>query len=239
MMLYLECRSGVTADLMLASLVSLMDDPNGISEMFSAAGVPARITAERSESSSISGIKLKIVTDEDHHGHVHHSLSGIIRTIDSLKTSDRVKQDAKGVFGILAKAESEIHDMPIDDVHFHEVGSPENVAAVIGICLMIERLSPERIVSSPVCTGFGHVRCAHGILPIPAPAAASILKGIPVYAGEVEGEMCTPTGAALLAHFVSSYGNLPSVEYSRIGYGLTSKTEAFRLLRSFLCESSD
>ncbi len=233
--LYIECRTGVTANLMLASLASLMDRPEDIADMMVKAKVPLTdITVERTESDGISGIRISITAEKDA-GHSHHSLGGIRDTIDSLSVSNKVKADARGVFDILAKTESEVHGTTVESVHFHEVGSPANVAAVIGVCMMIEKLSPDTITASPVCTGFGHVRCAHGILPIPAPATAALLKGIPVYAGETEGEFCTPTGAALLLRFALSFGNMPSMEYSRIGYGLGPEDKGFRLLRTFLC----
>ena len=236
--LYIECRTGVTANLMLASLASLMDRPEDIADMMMEAKVPfTDITVERTESNGISGLRIDIVAEEDA-GHVHHSLSGIKETIDSLSVSDRVKADAKGVFDILAKAEAEVHGTNVSNVHFHEVGSASNVAAVIGVCMMIEKLSPDAITASPVCTGFGHIRCAHGLLPIPAPATAALLRGIPVYAGETEGEFCTPTGAALLLRFAISFGNMPSSAYSRIGYGLGPEDKGFRLLRTFLCEKA-
>ena len=236
--LYIECRTGVTANLMLASLASLMDRPEDIADMMLKAKVPfTDITVERTDSDGISGLRIGIAAEEDG-GHIHHSLSGIKRTIDSLSVSDRVKDDAKGVFDILAKAEAEVHGTSVKNVHFHEVGSPSNVAAVIGVCMMIEKLSPDAITASPVCTGFGHVRCAHGFLPIPAPATAALLRGIPVYAGETEGEFCTPTGAALLLRFATSFGNMPSSAYSRIGYGLGPDDKGFRLLRTFLCEKA-
>ena len=235
--LYIECRTGVTANLMLASLASLMDRPEDIADMMLQAKVPfTDISVERTESNGISGIRISIATPKE--GHSHYSLVGIRNTIDSLSVSDRVKDDAKGVFDILAKAEAEVHGVNVTNIHFHEVGSPANVAAVIGVCMMIEKLSPETITASPVCTGFGHVRCAHGLLPIPAPATAALLKGIPVYAGETEGEFCTPTGAALLLRFASSFGNMPFSEFTRIGYGLGPDDRKFRLLRTFVCEKA-
>ena len=216
MMLYIDCRSGMNADLMLAALTSLLNNPDDVARMFTSASIHANATVEQ-------GIRVHITAKEHDHGHVHHGLREILTYIDSLDISDRVKDNAKAVFGILGRAEAEVHNMPPDDVHFHEVGSLENVAAVIGICMLVEKLFPERIVSAPICTGFGTVQCAHGVLPVPPPAAASILKDLPNYAGEVEGEMCTPTGAALLAHFVSSFGDPPDSDPKKVGIGLSSK----------------
>ena len=236
--LYLECGSGVNADLMLASLASLLDRPEDIADMIGDAGLPiTSVSVERSESSGVSGLMVRIECGKDG-GHVHHSLRDVTDVIDSSSVPDRVKDDAKAVFGILAKAESEVHGTTVDTVHFHEVGSLENIAAVVGVCMTMDRLSPDRIVSSPVCTGFGHVHCAHGTLPIPAPATAALIRDIPIYAGEKEGEYCTPTGAALLLHFVSSFDDRSPSVYSKAGCGLSSK-DSFRMLRSFIFDPSE
>ena len=230
--LYLECGSGINADLMLASLASLLDDPDEVADMLSSTGLPiAAVSVDRSEPQCTPGIRVRIETGEEK-GHSHHGPKDIKSMIDSLKVSDMVKDDAKGVFDLLAGAEAKVHGESADTVHFHEVGSLENVSAVVGVCMMMERLSPDDVMSSRVCTGFGHVHCAHGVLPIPAPATAALLDGIPVYSGDVEGEFCTPTGAALLQHFVSSFGDMPS-SYQRMGCGLSSKTNDPRMLRIF------
>ena len=236
--LYLECRSGVNADLMLASLSSLLDRPEDVADMIGDAGLPiTSVSVDGSESSGISGIKVRIECRKDE-GHVHHSLKDVTGIIDSSSVSEKVKDDSKAVFSILAKAESDVHGTTVDTVHFHEVGSLENISAVVGVCMLIDRLSLERIVSSHVCVGFGHVHCAHGVLPIPAPATAALIRDIPVYTGEKEGEFCTPTGAALLLHFVSSFDDTTPSKYSKEGYGLSSK-DSFRMLRSFIFDPSE
>ena len=182
--------------------------------------------------------------DEGHehtheHGHHHHASAGDIETlIDSLDVSERVKKDAKAVYALIAEAESKVHGRPVSEVHFHEVGTMDAVADVVGVCLLMEALSPDQVIVSPVHTGSGHVHCAHGILPVPAPATALLLQGIPSYGGQVRGELCTPTGAALLKHFASAFGDRPVMTVSRIGYGMGKKDfERANCVRAFLGES--
>jgi len=128
----------------------------------------------------------------------------------------------------------------VEQIHFHEVGTLDAVADVVGVCLLMERIGAERIVASPVHVGSGYVRCAHGMLPVPAPATARLLIGVPTYGGAVTGELCTPTGAALLRHFVSSFGDQPLMAASRIGYGMGTKDfERANCLRAFLGEGGE
>ena len=177
---------------------------------------------------------------EHHHGHGHHhaSVADIDALIDSLNVSDRVKADAKAVYALIADAESRVHGRPVTEIHFHEVGTLDAVADVVGVCLLMEQIAPEQVIASPVHTGSGHVHCAHGILPVPAPATALILEGIPSYSAGVKGELCTPTGAALLKHFVSRFGDRPVMTVSAVGYGMGKKDfDQANCVRAFLGES--
>ena len=180
---------------------------------------------------------------EQHHTHEHHhhhaSVSDIEAVIDGLAVSDRVKKDAKAVYALIAEAESRVHGRPVSEIHFHEVGAMDAVADVVGVCLLMERIGAEKIVASPVHVGSGHVRCMHGILPVPAPATALILTDIPTYGGQVQGELCTPTGAALLKHFVFRFGDRPVMTTGSIGYGMGKKDfERANCVRAFLGESA-
>lgn len=167
----------------------------------------------------------------DHHdhggpGHHHHhsgmhDIEHIVR--DHLKVSDRVREDILAVYRLIAEAESHAHGVPVSEIHFHEVGTMDAVADIAAVCMLMERLDPDEVIASPVHVGSGHVHCAHGILPVPAPATAFILKDVPIYGGSVEGELCTPTGAALLKHFVTRFGDMPVMKVSAIGYGMGKK----------------
>ena len=158
------------------------------------------------------------------HGHHHHSsLRDIHAIIDGLDLPEPVREDAKGVYARIAEAESTVHGHPVDQIHFHEVGTLDAVADVVGVCALMHEISPERVVVSPVHVGSGQVRCAHGVLPVPAPATALLLEGVPVYGGAIRGELCTPTGAALLRHFADDFGDMPVMTLDRVGYGMGTK----------------
>lgn len=175
------------------------------------------------------------------HAHDHHShtaLSDIRQAVGALSVSDAVKNQVLSVYDRIAQAESQVHGVPVDQIHFHEVGSLDALADITAVCYLLEQLAPEQIMASPVQVGYGKVRCAHGILPVPAPATAQILLGVPIRAGDIPGELCTPTGAALLRQFVTSYGALPTMTVTAIGYGLGTKDfPAANCLRAMLGES--
>ena len=159
------------------------------------------------------------------HGHSHHhtSMKDIEHIIGHLNVPEKVKEDAIAVYKLIADAESHARGRPVEEVHFHEVGAMDAVADIVGVCLAIYKLAPEQIIASPVHVGYGQIHCAHGILPIPAPATAHILQGIPIYGGRIEGELCTPTGAALLKHFAQSFGQMPMMAVEQTGYGMGMK----------------
>ena len=175
---------------------------------------------------------------EHHHHHTH--MSDIESIINGLNVSDKVKADALAVYGLIAEAESKAHGKPVTDIHFHEVGTMDAVADIAGVCVLLEQIAPDRIIVSPLATGYGQVRCAHGILPVPAPATASIIEGIPTCSGDVEGELLTPTGAALLKHFAGSFGSRPVMTIEKTGYGMGRKDFAkANMLRTFIGSEED
>ena len=167
-------------------------------------------------------------------------MSEIEGIIESLSLPESVKSDVIGVYGLIAEAESNAHGKPVSDIHFHEVGTMDAIADIASVCLLMNMLKVDRVLASPVHVGSGHVHCAHGILPVPAPATAYILKGVPIYGGHIDGELCTPTGAALLKRFVSSFGEMPAMMVDRIGYGMGKKDfEAANCVRAMLGETDD
>jgi len=177
---------------------------------------------------------------EGDHTHAHAGLADIGEVIDSLRVSSRVKADAKAVYERIAQAESHAHGRPVELIHFHEVGALDAVADIVGVCWLMELLAPGEVIASPVHVGSGQVRCAHGILPVPAPATAHILQGVPIYGGEIRGELCTPTGAALLRHFAGRFGPMPPMELRGTGYGMGKKEfAAANCVRAFLGEAPD
>ena len=172
---------------------------------------------------------------EHGHGHHHHAtMAWVEHTIQETGLPPEVKEQALEVYRTIAQAESAAHGCPVDQVHFHEVGALDAVADVTAVCLLLHILAPEKIVASPVHLGSGQVRCAHGILPVPAPATAYILQGVPAYTGTIRGELCTPTGAALLKTFAQSFGPMPVMVTEKVGIGVGSKDfEAANVLRVF------
>ena len=178
--------------------------------------------------------------DHDHE-HTHHHHTGIqeIRAfIDAVDLPEKVKADAKAIYDIIAQAESTVHGADMENIHFHEVGSLDAVADVLCVCELLYEIAPEKVMASPVNVGYGHVKCAHGIVPVPAPATELILRGIPMYSGRVESELCTPTGAALLKYFVSDFGTMPVLKVSKAGYGTGKKNfEVANVVRAVLGET--
>ncbi len=180
--------------------------------------------------------------EHDHTHHHHHSSMHDIEHIvrDHLPVSDRVKDDVMAVYQLIAEAESVAHGAPVEQIHFHEVGTMDAIADVTAVCVLMEKLSPEQVVVSPVHVGSGKVRCAHGILPVPAPATAYILRDVPIYGGRIQGELCTPTGAALLKHFATKFGDMPVMKTKAIGYGMGKKDfEAANCVRALIGETPD
>lgn len=181
--------------------------------------------------------------DEDHHHEHHHHHSGmeeITHIIEGLDLPSKVRADVQAVYQLIAEAESHVHGVPVTQIHFHEVGTMDAIADITAVCLLMHMLAPDEVVVSPVHVGSGQVRCAHGILPVPAPATAHILREVPIYGGKVKGELCTPTGAALLRHFATRFGDMPVMKTSAIGYGMGKKDfEAANCVRAMLGETAD
>ena len=172
-----------------------------------------------------------------HHEHHHYGMEDIRSIINELPVSASVKENALAIYTRIASAESKVHGQPVSEIHFHEVGAMDAVADVVGNCFLLEAIGAERIVSSPVNVGSGSVRCAHGILPVPAPATAEILKGTEYYSDEIRGELCTPTGAAILTHFTDEIGARPRMRVDSVGIGAGTKDfPKANILRVFLGE---
>ena len=174
------------------------------------------------------------------HSHVHRNLEDIRQIVNKLDLPEAVRGDVLKVYSLIAEAESHAHGRPVTEVHFHEVGSMDAVADITAFCLLLSLIGPEKVVVSPIKLGFGEVRCAHGILPVPAPATAWILRDVPVYAGNIRGEMCTPTGAAILKCFADEFGSLPQMQISKVGIGCGKKDfEQANIVRALLGEMED
>ena len=226
--LYLDCGMGAAGDMLTAALLELLPEPESFVAELNGLGIPGvEFSAEKCQKCGISGthmaVKVHGQEEGEAHPHTHGSLHDIRTIVQALPIPTMVKLDILSVYEEIAQAESHVHGVPVNQIHFHEVGTLDAVADVTAVCLLLHRLNPEQILASPVHVGSGTVKCAHGILPVPAPATAYLLRGIPMYGGEISGELCTPTGAALLKHFVTEFGKMPPMGVESIGYGMGKK----------------
>ena len=225
--IYLDCGMGAAGDMLTAALLELMPNQDAFVEELNGLGIPGiRFTAEKCEKCGILGTHMKVTIhgeEEDDHHHHHGHLADIRGIVSGLPLPTMVKLDILAVYEEIAQAESHVHGVPVEHIHFHEVGTMDAIADVTAVCLLLHRLAPDKIIVSPVHVGSGQVRCAHGILPVPAPATAYLLRGIPIYGGSIDGELCTPTGAALLKHFATEFGQMPVMKVQAIGYGMGKK----------------
>lgn len=263
--LYLDCGMGAAGDMLTAALLELLPERKKMVEELNGLGIPGvEFFCEASSKCGIGGTHVLVRVHgaeeseemhdgghehhhdgrhEHHHDHGNHHHSGmheIGHIVEKLSAPERIKKDILAVFGLIAEAESHVHSVPVTEIHFHEVGTMDAVADIAAVCVLMDRLAPDQVVVSPVHVGSGQVKCAHGILPVPAPATAYILKNAPIYGGEIRGELCTPTGAALLQYFASRFGAMPVMRASAIGYGMGKKDfPAANCVRALLGETEE
>ena len=268
--IYLDCSMGAAGDMLMAALLELLPEKDTFLQKMQSLGLPGlEISAEPSVKCGITGTHMRVLIHGEEEGHPHehaveehaHShadapeaahahvhvhphhhtdLDGLTHRIFHLNVSEAVRSNILAVYQSIADAESRVHGVPVEQIHFHEVGSLDALADVTGVCLLMELLAPEQVLASPVHVGSGQVRCAHGILPVPAPATALLLEGIPIYGGSIRGELCTPTGAALLRRFVTRFGPLPPMRVEKTGYGMGTKDfEAANCVRAMLGQTEE
>lgn len=268
--IYLDCSMGAAGDMLMAALLELLPEKDTFLQKMQSLGLPGlEISAEPSVKCGITGTHMRVLIHGEEEGHPHehaaeepfHShadapeaahahvhvhphhhtdLNELTHRISHLNVSEAVRSDILAVYQSIADAESRVHGVPVEQIHFHEVGSLDALADVTGVCLLMELLAPEQVLASPVHVGSGQVRCAHGILPVPAPATALLLEGIPIYGGSIRGELCTPTGAALLRRFVTRFGPLPPMRVKKTGYGMGTKDfEAANCVRAMLGQTEE
>ena len=268
--IYLDCSMGAAGDMLMAALLELLPEKDTFLQKMQSLGLPGlEISAEPSVKCGITGTHMRVLIHGEEEGHPHeraaeehaHShadapeaahahvhvhphhhtdLNELTHRISHLNVSEAVRSDILTIYQSIADAESRVHGVPVEQIHFHEVGSLDALADVMGVCLLMELLAPEQVLASPVHVGSGQVRCAHGILPVPAPATALLLEGIPIYGGSIRGELCTPTGAALLRRFVTRFGPLPPMRVEKTGYGMGTKDfEAANCVRAMLGQTEE
>ena len=244
--LYLECKMGIAGDMLASALLSLFEDKEKVIEELNAMGIPkVKYQFGKTEKCGIVGDHISVLIDgveeesidedhhhhdhdhhghEEHHEHDHNSLYQIEEIIEGLNISKEIRSDIREVYQILAEAESEVHGVNVSEIHFHEVGNLDAIADISAVCYLMHELDPDKVIVSPINVGSGQVKTSHGILPVPAPATANLLKGIPSYSSDkISGELCTPTGAALVKYFAFDFGPQPVMSVDQIGYGMGKK----------------
>jgi pyridinium-3,5-bisthiocarboxylic acid mononucleotide nickel chelatase len=214
---YLDCASGISGDMTLAALVDAGADLAAIQAGIDSLGLPAcRLTASQVKKCGFRATQITVEHEPEHkHRHLHH----ITAMIERSALSPRQRELAARIFQNLAEAEAKVHGTTIEKVHFHEVGAVDSIADVVGAAMGFELLGVERVICSPVPTGSGFVQIAHGRCSIPAPATGELLRGVPLAELDVEGELTTPTGAAIVATLAEEFGRLPAMTIEAIGYG--------------------
>lgn len=268
--LYMECKMGIAGDMMASALLGLFDDKEGILEALNSMKVPhVEYKLDQVKKCGILGDHISVLVDgeeeivedvnlhnhehhhehhhehdhyeHDHDHHSHSTIDDIEEIIEGLNISKEIKSDIREVYQLLAQAESKVHGESVSQIHFHEVGEMDAVADIAAVCYLLHELDPDKIVVSPINVGNGQVKCAHGILPVPAPATALLLNGIPTYSPEkLVGELCTPTGAALVKYFAFSFGAQPVMTVDKIGYGMGKKDfEQANCVRAMIGESAE
>lgn len=247
MNLYFECSMGAAGDMLASALVDLFEDKKKTAEELNSLGLlNTEIIYGEKAQNGINGTHLEVIINGEKeepdraHEHHHHGrgLAEIFEITDSLKVSDKVKTDIKNIYNIIAAAESAVHGESVSEIHFHELGMLDAIADITACAYLIDKLAPEKIISSPINAGNGTVHCAHGELPVPAPATAEILKGVPYYKSDIETELCTPTGAALIKYYASEFISEPAFNaVKKIGVGSgTKELKKANILRAFLFE---
>lgn len=248
--LYLDLGMGAAGDMLTAALLELCPHKDGIIKKLNLLNIPGvHYEREIMKKSAICGTHMHVIVngseeecghehEEGHHEHSHHhhiSMSDIGEIVSKLNTSEKIKKQILDVYNIIADAESRVHGEPVSQIHFHEVGNMDAIADVAAVCILINELNIGKIVVSPVHTGSGFVMCAHGKLPVPAPATALILEGVPYYSDGLKGELCTPTGAALIKYFADDFSDMPAMVVEKTGYGFGKKEfERLNCVRALL-----
>jgi uncharacterized protein (TIGR00299 family) protein len=232
--LYFDCFSGISGDMTLGALIDAGLPPAELEQAFGSLALPGvHLHVERVLRAGVSATKCTVHAHDhaqghEHHHHPHHheapgpphrSLHEIFSLIDQSALSPGGRDRAKAMFQRLAEAEAAIHQQPIERVHLHEVGALDSILDVVGAVYALEWLAADRIVCSPLNVGGGTVRSAHGLFPVPAPATLKLLGDAPVYAGAVQKELVTPTGALIVSTYASAFGPIPAMAIEHVGYG--------------------
>ena len=221
--LYFDCYSGASGDMIVGALLDAGANFDRLRTTLLSLGVDGfDVAVEKVKKKGVMAIKFHVNVDESH-AHPHRHLRHVVEIIEKGDLPEPVRAASIETFRRIAVAEAEIHGTTVERVHFHEVGAIDSIVDIGGAHLALHDLGIERIVASPLHVGAGTVRCAHGLMPVPAPATALLLKGAPSYGGDVDGELVTPTGAALITQLASSFGSMPAMRIDVSGFGAGTK----------------
>jgi len=230
---YFDCFSGISGDMVLGALVDAGADLRAIEAELRKLGLEGwTISAEKVKRGAIFATHVKVQTSEEHH---HRGLSIILGRIDKAGLAPRAAERARRIFTRLAEAEAKVHNMPVEEVHFHEVGAVDSIVDIVGAAIGFELLGIDEFACSALDVGAGQVKTAHGLLPVPAPATAELLRGAPMYTSGIARELVTPTGAAIATTLSTRYAQIPEMTLQAVGYGagsanLTEKANVLRIL---------
>lgn len=238
--LYFDCFSGISGDMVLGAMADAGVDIKSIKKELKKLDLKGYdLKVSRVKRKGIKGTKLDVIVDEKKH--LHHTTYKYIKSmIERSRLSKKIKEDSLKIFKNIAEAEAKIHRTSIDNVHFHEVGAVDSIVDVVGAAICINILSPDIILSSPINTGMGMVKTEHGILPVPAPATAEMLKGFPSYSSDIRFELATPTGVGIITTIAKASNTIPNMKTNAIGYGAGSKDfpDTPNLLRIMIGETT-
>ena len=219
--LYYDCFSGISGDMNLGAMIDLGLDPEYLkNELHKLKIDKYQLKVSKDQRHGIFGTKVDVITEKTEK---HRHISDIENIISSSSLNDEIKELSLLIFRKIAIAEAKVHNTPVEKVHFHEVGAVDSIVDIVGAAIAINYFKPDKIIASVIEVGGGFVKCAHGTLPVPAPATAEILKGIPVRLGTVDFEATTPTGAAILAATVNEFTDKPGIKIEKTGYGVGHK----------------
>ncbi|TMI91219.1 MAG: nickel pincer cofactor biosynthesis protein LarC [Bacillati bacterium ANGP1] len=213
---YLDCASGASGDMLLGALLGAGWTEAALRDLIGRLGVPVRIAVGRVHRQSVPAVRVEVQETEPPRSRRYPVLA---RVLADASLEPALRDSAAGVLRRLAAAEAEIHATPIEEVHLHELGGVDTLVDIVGVLAGVRALNLDRLIASPVNLGRGWAETGHGTVPVPAPATSALIAGMPVYAGEVEGELLTPTGAVLLSSLVTRWGALPLMRLERIGTG--------------------
>jgi hypothetical protein len=231
-LLYLDCFAGISGDMFLGAMIDLGVAENLIRSELGKLKLPGySLTVRQVVKQNIAATKFDCIEEvrhaailtKPHEHHAHRGYTEIAGMIQASGLSEPVKQRALRVFRRIGEAEARIHGIPLDQIHFHEVGAIDSIVDIIGACIALEALGVDNVQASPPRLGSGFVQTAHGRFPVPAPATLELLKGLPVQPSNDPIELVTPTGAALLAEFCNSFGPMPAMTITKVGYGAGTK----------------